>query len=818
MKIDDFLTRLSNVRRSGDGWIAKCPGHDDGQNSLSVAEGRGQNVIVRCFAGCDARRIVEAVGLSLRDLFESNGNGHRPGPVRPARPPGPVPTKPAPRPTPDGSTATATMTRAAITLEDLARDKGLPADFLKALGLHEENGAVVIPFRDAGGNVVAEKRRTALKAKDGSFWPRGVPLRVYGEDRLHEARERGEVFLVEGESDCWTLWHHGLPALGIPGASATKVLQAEHVDGIERLYVVHEPDAGGENFIRGVRERLKEIGWGGEVSVLKMPDNLKDANDLHKAGPERFKERVRETMENATPLGAEAADTPSEAWPEPAELPGGLLPVPRFPEKIIPESLRPWIADIAERFQCPLEFVAVGAVVVLGAAVGRSIGIRPKRLDDWIVVPNLWGGIVGRPGIMKSPALSEVMKPLHRLDAKAREEHDAELKRYETEKAIAKIERDEEIRAAAKDGVKKALLLDSAACSEPTPPTARRYIVNDSTIEKLGEIMNANPRGVLLFRDELTGWLRTLDREGHEGDRAFYLEAWDGDDSFTYDRIGRGTVHILAACVSVLGGIQPGPLGDYLRACVKGGAGDDGLVQRFQLLVYPDASATWRNVDRRPDIEARNRAWEIIERLASTDPHTSMPAEPGEIPFLRFDDEAQALFDEWRADLERKIRSGEEAPVIEAHLAKFRSLMPSLALLFHLAEIAGGGVPGPVSVGAAEMAAAWCELLEAHARRIYQSVTDRHHVAARLLGEKIRGGKLPNPFTARDVYFKGWSGLDGPEEVVRAAEVLEAAGWVRPETKQTGGRPSTAYHVNPDLLRVLRVPEVGIPGEEGWGQ
>ena len=570
---------------------------------------------------------------------------------------------------------------------------------------------------------------------------------------------------------------------------------------------IHFTDPG----LARAAERLKAAGVPDDVArgaMLELSPATICAR-LDRARRDGMAPEMRDAYLVALPEGPEPEASP-EAWPEPGELPGGLLPVPAFPEKIVPEGFRAWITDVAERFQCPVEFPAVGVIVVLGAAVGRSIGIRPKRLDDWTVVPNLWGGLVGRPGIMKSPALSEIMKPLCQLDAKAREEFDAESKRYEIERAVAKVEREAKIREAAKSETAKALLLDSTACSEPTPPTARRHIVNDSTVEKLGEILNANPRGILLFRDELTGWLRTLDREGREGDRAFYLEAWNGIGSFTYDRIGRGTVHIPAACVSILGGIQPGPLGDYLRACVKGGIGDDGLMQRFQLLVYPSPSTTWRNVDRRPDIEARNRAWEIVGRLAEADP-LSLGAEPGEIPFLRFGDDAQALFDEWRADLERKVRSGDEPPVLEAHLAKFRSLMPSLALVFHLAEIAGGGVPGPVTVGAAEMAAAWCELLEAHARRIYQSVTERHHVAARLLGRKIRGGKLPVSFTGREVYRAGWTGLSSP------AEVLEAAGWLRIEPRQPGddgGRPSTVYRINPRVLSVLSVPEVGISGSQ----
>src|SRR5438128_6910695 len=151
-----------------------------------------------------------------------------------------------------------------------------------------------------------------------------------------------------------------------------------------------------------------------------------------------------------------------------------------------------------------------------------------------------------------------------------------------------------------------------------TPPVAKRYLVNDTTVEKLGELLNHHPNGLLLFRDELSGWLHTMDRPGHENDRAFYCEAWNGTSAYTYDRIGRGTLHIRAACLSVLGGIQPGPLERYLRA-VFGGRGDDGLLQRFQLAVWPDGAGPWRHVDRWPDAAARARVVEILPRLTPLD-------------------------------------------------------------------------------------------------------------------------------------------------------------------------------------------------------
>jgi len=150
--------------------------------------------------------------------------------------------------------------------------------------------------------------------------------------------------------------------------------------------------------------------------------------------------------------------------------------------------------------QCPFEFAAVAAMVIAAAVIGAGCGIKPKQKDDWLVVPNLWGGIVARPSMLKTPLLAEMMKPLARLElaAKGRPKNGIPAPRME-------------------DVKQRYLDLE-----EPEALVRRRFKTNDSTIEKLGELMNENPRGVLLFRDELIGLLCSWDRE----DRSFYLEAW----------------------------------------------------------------------------------------------------------------------------------------------------------------------------------------------------------------------------------------------------------------------------------------------------
>ena len=304
-----------------------------------------------------------------------------------------------------------------------------------------------------------------------------------------------------------------------------------------------------------------------------------------------------------------------------------------------------------------------------------------------------------------------------------------------------------------------------------------------------------NPNGLLLQRDELMGWLRGLEKQGHECDRAFYLESWNGTGDFTFDRIGRGTVHIPAACITILGTIQPGPLAEYVAHAAGGGAGNDGLLQRFQIMVYPDDPGEWQNVDRRPDIQARENATEVFERLAELEPSdigAVLDHENG-VPYLQFDEEAQELFDHWREQLENRLRRT-KSPSMQAHLAKYRSLVPALALLFHLAE----GEGGPVGVVSMARAEAWAEYLETHARRVYADSIDPAVKPTRALARKLQAGHVKAPFTARDIYRRHWSGLD-KETVKLALRTLESFNWIKGSEKNGEGRPSREYRINPRL-------------------
>ena len=503
------------------------------------------------------------------------------------------------------------------------------------------------------------------------------------------------------------------------------------------------------------------------------------------------------------------------AWPAPGAIHAPLHPVPAFDaEALLPEALRAWITDEASRMPCPADFVATAAIVALGSIIGARCAIKPKARDDWAIVPNLWGGVVALPSAKKTPGINSGMKPLDRLIARSMDEHRAAMDGYEAECVVHEAQR-EAIEASIKKTAKKSNFgsngstltglsqnLQSHKKGAPTPPTLRRFKSNDSTIEKLGELLRENPAGMLMLRDELVGLIASWDREGREADRAFFLEAWNGNGSFDTDRIGRGSIFIPNLCVSIFGGIQPDKLIAYLEQASNALA-NDGMLQRFQMLVYPDPTS-WKWVDRIPDKRARDLALDIFEKLADFDPVTwgAMPADDFvKFPYFKFDGAAQEIFIEWATDLHGKKLPAEDSPIIQQHLAKFDKLFPALALVFHLVESAGTGNRGQVSKTSTIRAAAWCEYLEAHARRVYGLLTDDGMRSAQALADKVKGGKLVDGFTARDVRRNQWRHLTTEESVQAALDWLDGEHWLRSEEVGGAGpgRRTTRYTINPRI-------------------
>jgi hypothetical protein len=290
--MDKFLKHLAGVRKRGDGYMALCPSHDDREPSLSVCEGDDGRVLLKCFAGCRVEDIVSALGLHMRDLFSQEKKA-------PSTPPN------------------ATATLQPCHMESYAEAKGLPVEFLKRLGLsdriYQGREAVRIPYLNENGEVKAVRSRIFLRGDSRFRWREGDKAMLYGLWRLEGIRRAGYVVLVEGESDAQTLWHHEIPALGIPGANTWRNEWSEFFEAVAKIYAVVEPDSGGEALWEGlagspVRERLYQVELEGAT----------DASELHLQDPEQFVPRIKKALAHAVAwrdlAATEASERAREAW------------------------------------------------------------------------------------------------------------------------------------------------------------------------------------------------------------------------------------------------------------------------------------------------------------------------------------------------------------------------------------------------------------------------------------------------------------------------------------------------------------------------
>lgn len=168
-------------------------------------------------------------------------------------------------------------------------------------------------------------------------------------------------------------------------------------------------------------------------------------------------------------------------WPEPRPLGGELPPVQPFDIALLPESLRPLVEDTAERMQVPLDYPAVVAVLCLAGVTNRRATIQPKAADtSWIVVPNLWGGIIAPPSWMKSPVISAITQPLKQVEALWRVEYESAKSDYQEQQEEAELRRAawrELFEAAQKKGKDGPVRPDDSLAA----PICRRLLTQDAT-------------------------------------------------------------------------------------------------------------------------------------------------------------------------------------------------------------------------------------------------------------------------------------------------------------------------------------------------
>ena len=494
-------------------------------------------------------------------------------------------------------------------------------------------------------------------------------------------------------------------------------------------------------------------------------------------------------------------DTPASAAPDEAAFPEpntSLLelradPPPAFPgADVFGAVWGNWIADAAKGGSAPPDYVGLALLAAAGSLVGNARWVSPWL--GWSEPPVIWGKIIGSPSAGKSPALKAVTAPLRALERRVRREAElahaawvekakaAEVYQKEWEKAVeiaAKAERTPPPRP--------------PEAIPPEEPHIPRLTVNDVTTEALGAMLGRQPRGTLMVRDELAGFLGDMNRYNNgSGDRPFWLEAYGGG-SFSVERLSRGPVSIERLTIGVIGGIQP----DRLSALLMKARDDDGMLARFcPVFPLPAEVGVPTHVPDNAMVEA------AFTRLYGLEMVTDASEELVPV-VVRFDDAARSAMRDYYVWVRKA--EGECTGLISSFMGKTPGMIARIALVLDLMEWAVGPEPVPpsrITLSTFQRAHRYVRgYLLPMARRAYaEASTSSEERAARTLAQVLKAQRIQTT-TKSDVRSLRLEGLRDTRAIVAALDLLKDANILSERKIPTGGHPRTEYLVNPGIWR-----------------
>jgi hypothetical protein len=242
------------------------------------------------------------------------------------------------------------------------------------------------------------------------------------------------------------------------------------------------------------------------------------------------------------------------------------LPDPEeFPLAALPLTVRQFVREASASVGCPVDYMGLSTLAALSAAIGDTRRILIKK--DWTEGAAIFGMIVGGPASKKTPAMNLALRPVRERQMTLKTEYERQKEEYES--ALRDFEK------AKRDG--------PSELRKPDKPTLGRTYADDTTVERLADILNENRRGILITKDELSGWLGSMNqyKQGGKGaDRQFWLSVHTNQPVSVDRKSSDEPVIVPHPWVSVIGGIQPEVLPDF------GKDRGDGLIDRF-IPVYP---------------------------------------------------------------------------------------------------------------------------------------------------------------------------------------------------------------------------------------
>ncbi|MEX0285097.1 MAG: YfjI family protein [Paracoccaceae bacterium] len=485
---------------------------------------------------------------------------------------------------------------------------------------------------------------------------------------------------------------------------------------------------------------------------------------------------------------------PSEQWPEPDMTIGNPVrpPAPVMSDEDFAFVFGPWagwIKDAAETKNAPTDYVAASLLATASAAIGNSRWAVPW--EGWKEPPVLWAMLVGDPSAGKSPALDAVIDPVREIERAFSEDYRRKRDEWEAENELANLalaQWKQDAKSALADGESAPAKPDETDAGEP--PVRERICITDITTEKVADLLSRTWRGLLLARDELSGWLSSMDRYNGGGDRPFWLETYGGRSHSTDRKNSPDPIVVDHLSVAIVGGTQPDKLSALLVKC-----DDDGLLARF-MTVFPDPVPLCRP----SRVLDEGRMAEAIRQLRSLPPASDENG--NRRPFyVYFTEEAADTLQEFREHC--RTWEADATGLFKSHIGKMPGLVVRVAnVLAHLdwaTDPQGAYVANLDETHVGRACHFVGEYLRHHAFRAYGVANVPQEVRAAKAIAQIIQTEQPRSFKVRDIQKRGRTGLSTASEIKAALGVLLDADWLRENRGKSGGRPACTYMVNPHL-------------------
>jgi uncharacterized protein DUF3987 len=784
-----LLSKLPDAKQSGNGWIAKCPAHDDQRPSLSVSEGDNGWPLMYCHAGCSFDAICAAINVQPSDLMADDGFKN------PRRP------QDQPHRRQNNGRSTKTYAKANDAAEDMCRTRG---KWSATWPYHNAKGKPVgLVVRWDKEDATKEIRPVALR---GDRWVIGgmpEPRPLY---RLPDLADANLVFVCEGEKAVDAACGIGLVATtSAHGAQSPGKTDWSPLAGKE-VIILPDNDEAGEGYAEAVAAILMALGI--VVKFVRL-DGLPEHGDIadwveqrDAHDPAELRATIETMADAVEPVHPQDQQTPTDRAEGSNEVErnqsgqGGEIippdrPVPSidpfqpFPTHALPEPMRGFVEAGAKAIGCDPSYIAMPLMTALAAAIGNTCRLLLKR--GWVVPPILWTAIVGESGTAKTPAFKLALKAIRNRQGKALKQHAEAMIQYETD--LAHYEKAMQEWNRSKD-------TDNPPPTKPDPHQAERGVVSDVTVEAMAPLLQANPRGLLSANDELAGWIGSFDRyaSGKSGaDAAHWLSMHNGESIVVDRKTGmQKTIYVPQASVSVCGGIQPAILHRALGAEHR----ESGLAARLLLSWPPRKPKMWTEADIDPESEAEIA--KLFDRLYDLQPMVDDEGNP-EPAIVVLTPGAKAAFVSFynaHAD-EQSDLTGE----LSAAWSKLEEYAARLALVFHYVRWAAGDptLESPCKVDAASMAAGieLTQWFKDEARRVYSMLSESEgEYDQRQLVEWI--GRKGGTVTVSEVQ-RGHRQYSSSKDAKGALDGLEKAGygmWEDQPTGSKGGRPTRIFRLS----------------------